>query len=97
MRTRGIPSRQRRAARSELLKRLESSPLALAEAPRRNSSAPAKPSTTPSQEGWVLAGDALRAWTSSDAGDLEDSLSGLDDIEVRRRSIRSELPRRRLA
>lgn len=64
--------------RSTLLKRLESSPLALAntlgkmvESHRAFLEALA--------EGWVLTGDALREWTSSDAEDFDDFLEGLDD------------------
>ena len=64
--------------RSTLLKRLESSPLALANTLGKmvESHGAFLEALT---EGWVLTGDALREWTSSDAEDFDDFLEGLDD------------------
>ena len=64
--------------RSSLLKRLESSPVALAHTlatlTRSHESF-----LEALGEGWVLAGDALREWTTSDAADFDDFLAQLDD------------------
>ena len=66
--------------RSTLLKRLESSPIAL-----RNTLGVLIKSHTAFvsalDEGWVLAGDALREWTGSNASDFEDFLAELDDMK----------------
>ena len=64
--------------RSTLLKRLESSPLALANTLGKMVKSH-RAFLEALAEGWVLTGDALREWTSSDAEDFDDFLEGLDD------------------
>jgi len=64
--------------RSTLLKRLESSPIALANTLERMVKSH-RAFLEALAEGWVLAGEALREWTSSDAEDFDDFLEGLDD------------------
>lgn len=64
--------------RSTLLKRLESSPLALANTLGKMVESH-RAFLEALTEGWVLTGDALREWTSSDAEDFDYFLEGLDD------------------
>ena len=64
--------------RSTLLKRLESSPLALANTLGKMVESH-EAFLEALAEGWVLTGDALREWTSSDAEDFDYFLEGLDD------------------
>ncbi len=64
--------------RSTLLKRLESSPIALANTLGRMVESH-RAFLEALAEGWVLAGEALREWTSSDAEDFDEFLEGLDD------------------
>lgn len=64
--------------RSALLKRLESSPFALANTLRRLIRSH-EAFLSGVKHGWVLAGDALREWTGSDAEDFEEFLGELDD------------------
>jgi hypothetical protein len=67
--------------RSSLLKRLESSPLALANTLGKLIGSH-EAFLDALGSGWVLAGDALREWTSSDAADFDEFLAELDDIKT---------------
>ncbi|MCL1593214.1 MAG: SWF/SNF helicase family protein, partial [Actinomycetia bacterium] len=67
--------------RSSLLKRLESSPLALANTLGRLIKSHVA-FLDALDSGWVLAGEALREWTSSDAADFEEFLGDLDDVKT---------------
>lgn len=66
--------------RSSLLKRLESSALALANTLGRLIGSH-KAFLDALDSGWVLAGDALREWTSSGADDFDEFLAELDDVK----------------
>ena len=64
--------------RSSLLKRLESSPIALAHTLATLIKSH-ESFLNALNEGWVLAGDALREWTTSDAADFDEFVAQLDD------------------
>ena len=64
--------------RSCLLKRLESSPVALKKTLSKLIGSH-EAFLGALEEGWVLAGEALREWTTSDAADFDDFLSQMDD------------------
>ena len=64
--------------RSALLKRLESSPVALMTTLERLIVSH-RGFLAALDAGWVIAGDALAEWTSSDAEDFDEFLEGLDD------------------
>lgn len=67
--------------RSGLLKRLESSPIALAMTLGRLIDSH-RAFLDALGAGWVLAGDALREWTSTDSDDFDDFLESLDDYDT---------------
>jgi hypothetical protein len=67
--------------RSGLLKRLESSPVALTRTLERLILGH-QAFLEALDAGWVLAGDALREWTSADADEFVDFLADLDDLKT---------------
>ncbi len=75
--------------KSTLLKRLESSPVALRNTLRRLIGSH-QAFLSALEEGWVLAGEALRDWTGSDAADFEDFLENLDDRKTTQVEAASE-------
>jgi len=67
--------------RSGLLKRLESSPVALFRTLGRLIDSH-RAFIDALDAGWVLAGEALREWTSTEADDFDDFLASLDDLHA---------------
>jgi len=67
--------------KSGLLKRLESSPQALAST-LRTLIGSHEAFLEALDNGWVLAGDTLRSWVSSESDDLDEYLQGLDDLKA---------------
>jgi len=73
---------------SALLKRFESSSVAFAKTVR-TMIASHDHFLDALDEGWVLTGDALRAWVASDTDDVEDVVGGLDE-EARDRAVEAD-------
>jgi hypothetical protein len=76
-----------------LLKRLESSPAAIAATFQTLINAH-EAFLEALAEGWVITGDALRDWTSSESDELDDFLEDLDDRRRRNVDSRGQLPLR---